>query len=35
MEGGEWVYKVLHFWNNEIDDNMEGVLDRIKKELGS
>lgn len=26
-------YKVLRFWNNEVDNNLEGVLEKIKKEL--
>ena len=27
-------YKLLRFWNNEIDTNIEGVLEIIKKECG-
>ncbi len=27
-------YKVLRFWNNEIDNNFEGVYLRLKSELG-
>ena len=27
-------YMVLRFWNNNIDDNMEGVLETIKKACG-
>ncbi len=27
-------YKVLRFWNNELDSNLEGVLETIKKECG-
>jgi very-short-patch-repair endonuclease len=26
-------FRVLRFWNNEIDENIEGVLDTIYKEL--
>jgi very-short-patch-repair endonuclease len=26
-------YRVLRFWNNEIDNNIEGVLEIIKKEI--
>lgn len=26
-------YKVLRFWNNELDNNMEGVLERIKEQI--
>ena len=26
--------KVLRFWNSEIDNNMEDVLNRIKQEIG-
>ncbi len=25
--------RVLRFWNNEVDNNMEGVIDRIKEYL--
>jgi len=27
-------YKVLRFWNNELNDNLEGVLGIIKRECG-
>jgi len=27
-------YKVLRFWNNDVDKNIEGVLESIKKECG-
>ena len=27
-------YKVIRFWNNEIDNNIEGVLQRIKEVCG-
>jgi very-short-patch-repair endonuclease len=27
-------YKVLRFWNNEIDQNIEGVLSKIKEVCG-
>ena len=27
-------YKVIRFWNNDIDINIEGVFDVIKKEFG-
>ena len=27
-------YKVLRFWNNEIDNNIEGVFDVMKREFG-
>lgn len=27
-------YRVLRFWNNEFDNNIEGVLEIIKKEYG-
>lgn len=27
-------YKVLRFWNNELDNNVEGVMERIKIECG-
>lgn len=27
-------YKVLRFWNNEIDKNIEGVLSKIKEACG-
>ncbi len=34
----EWLqrsgYRVLRFWNNEVFENMEGVLQRIDGELG-
>ena len=26
-------YKVLRFWNNEVIENMEGVLERVREEL--
>ena len=26
-------YKVLRFWNNEVDNNIEGVFEIIKREL--
>jgi very-short-patch-repair endonuclease len=26
-------YKILRFWNNEIDDNFEGVLETIRREV--
>ena len=26
-------YKVVRFWNNEVIENMEGVLDRLREEL--
>jgi len=26
-------YKIMRFWNNEIDNNMEGVLENIRKFL--
>ena len=26
-------YKVIRFWNNEVDNNVEGVFDIIKKEF--
>jgi very-short-patch-repair endonuclease len=26
-------YRVLRFWNNEIDQNLEGVLNKIYQEL--
>ena len=26
-------YKVIRFWNNEIDNNLEGVYERLKKEF--
>jgi very-short-patch-repair endonuclease len=27
-------YKVLRFWNSDIDTNLEGVLETIKREMG-
>jgi len=27
---GKCGYRVLRIWNNEIDDNLEGVLEKIK-----
>ena len=27
-------YRVLRFWNNEIDNNLEGVWEKLKRELG-
>jgi very-short-patch-repair endonuclease len=27
-------YRVLRFWNNDVDNNIEGVLEIIKKECG-
>ena len=27
------VYKVIRFWNNEIYENIEGVVLRLKKEI--
>ena len=27
-------YNVLRFWNNDVDNNIEGVLEIIKKECG-
>ena len=27
-------YKVIRFWNNEIEDNPEGVFLKLKKEMG-
>ncbi len=27
-------YKILRFWNNEIDENLEGVLEKIKEYCG-
>ena len=26
-------YKVLRFWNNDVDSNIEGVLETIRKEV--
>lgn len=26
-------YRVIRFWNNEVFENLEGVLERLKKEL--
>jgi len=28
-------FKVLRFWNNEINNNIEGILQKIKFELSS
>ena len=28
-------YRVIRFWNNEVLENIEGVLERIMSELGS
>lgn len=28
-------FKVLRFWNNELDENIEGVLETIRREVNS
>jgi len=30
---GNEGFKVLRFWNSEIDNNIEGVLEQIKREV--
>lgn len=27
-------YKVIRFWNNEIDNNLEGVYSKLQQEFG-
>ncbi len=34
-EIGGHGYRVILFWNNEVLDNLEGVLDTIRRTLGS
>jgi BirA family biotin operon repressor/biotin-[acetyl-CoA-carboxylase] ligase len=35
MELAKCGYRVIRFWNNDVIDNLEGVVDTILRELGS
>jgi very-short-patch-repair endonuclease len=39
LKRDEWMknkgYTILRFWNNEVDNNMEGVLEKILETITS